>query len=67
MLQARNHTVAVAAAVEAHVRAAGSAELDCVADRVLTARTVEEALGIPCTRAGERRDIQNPNSAGPNV
>jgi hypothetical protein len=38
---------AVSAAVEAHVRAAGSTDLDRVAERVLTARTVEEALGIP--------------------
>lgn len=37
------------AAVEAHIRAAGSTELDRVAERVLTARTVDEALGIPCT------------------
>jgi hypothetical protein len=40
---------AVPAAIEAHVRAAGSTELDRFAERVLTARTVEEALGIPCT------------------
>jgi hypothetical protein len=40
---------AVSAAVEAHIRGAGSTELDRVAERVLTARTVEEALGIPCT------------------
>jgi hypothetical protein len=40
---------AVSAAVEARVRAAGSTELDRVAERVLTASTVEEALGIPCT------------------
>jgi hypothetical protein len=40
---------AVSAAIEAHVRAVGSTELDRVAERVLTARTVEEALGIPCT------------------
>jgi hypothetical protein len=40
---------AMSAAVEAHVRAAGTTELDRVAERVLTARTVEEALGIPCT------------------
>ena len=39
---------AVSAAVEARVRAAGSTELDRIAERVLTARTVEEALGIPC-------------------
>jgi hypothetical protein len=39
---------AVSAAVEAHVRAVGSTELDRIAERVLTARTVEEALGIPC-------------------
>jgi hypothetical protein len=40
---------ALSAAVEAHVRATGSTELDRVAERVLTARTVEEALGILCT------------------
>jgi hypothetical protein len=40
---------AVSAAVEAHVRTAGNTELDRVAERVLTARTVEEALGIPGT------------------
>jgi hypothetical protein len=39
---------AVSAAIETHVRTAGSTELDRVAERVLTARTVEEALGIPC-------------------
>jgi hypothetical protein len=39
---------ALSAAVEAHVRAGGSTELDRIAERVLTALTVEEALGIPC-------------------
>ena len=39
---------APSAAVEAHVRATSSTELDRVAERVLTARTVEEALGTPC-------------------
>jgi hypothetical protein len=38
---------AVSAAVEAHVRSASSTELDRVAERLLTARSVEEALGIP--------------------
>jgi hypothetical protein len=39
---------ALSAAVEAHVRGAGGTELDGVAERVLTARTVDEALGIAC-------------------
>jgi hypothetical protein len=38
---------ALSAAVAAHVCAAGSTELDCVAVRVLTARTVDDAVGIP--------------------
>ena len=37
----------LSAAVEARVRGAGSTELDGVAERVLTASTLEEALGIP--------------------
>jgi Domain of unknown function (DUF4351) len=37
---------ALSTAIEAHVRDAGSAELDGVAERVLTAGTVEEALGV---------------------
>jgi hypothetical protein len=39
----------LSAAVEAHVRGAGSAELDSVAERVLTASTLDEALGLPGT------------------
>jgi hypothetical protein len=39
---------ALSPAVEAHVRATSSTELDRVAERVLTARTVQEALGTPC-------------------
>jgi hypothetical protein len=38
---------ALSDAVEARIRAAGSAELDRLAERVLTARTLEEALGVP--------------------
>jgi predicted transposase YdaD len=38
---------AVSAAAEAHVRTAGTTELDRIAERVLTACTIEEALGIP--------------------
>jgi hypothetical protein len=37
----------LSAAVEARVRGAGSAELDSVAERVLTASSLEEALGLP--------------------
>jgi hypothetical protein len=36
-------------AVEARVRGAGSAELDGVAERVLTASTLDEALGLAGT------------------
>jgi hypothetical protein len=39
---------ALSAAVEARVRGAGGTELELVAERVLTARTVDEALGIAC-------------------
>ena len=39
---------AVSEAIEARVRTAGRAELDGIAERLLTARTVEEAIGIPC-------------------
>jgi hypothetical protein len=38
---------AVSEAVGAHIRTAGSTELDDIAERLLSARTVEEALGIP--------------------
>ena len=38
---------ALSDAVEARIRAAGSAELDRLVERVLTARTLEEALGLP--------------------
>lgn len=37
----------LSAAVEARVRGAGSAELDSVAERVLTSSTLEEALALP--------------------
>jgi hypothetical protein len=37
----------VSEAIEARVRTAGRTELDGIAERLLTARTVEEALGIP--------------------
>ena len=37
---------ALSAAVEAHVRAASSTELDGIAERVLMANTLDEALGI---------------------
>ena len=33
--------------IEGRIRAAGSAELDRLAEKVLTARTLEEALGVP--------------------
>jgi hypothetical protein len=33
--------------IEARIRRAGYAELDSIAERVLTAQTVEEAVGIP--------------------
>jgi hypothetical protein len=36
----------VSEVVEARVRTAGLTELDGIAERLLTARTVEEALGI---------------------
>ena len=39
----------LSAAVEARVRGAGSAELDSVAERVLSASTLDEALGLPGT------------------
>jgi hypothetical protein len=37
----------LSAAVETHVRGAGSAELDAIAKRMLTASTLDEALGVP--------------------
>jgi hypothetical protein len=37
----------LSAAVETHVRGAVSAELDAIAKRVLTASTLDEALGVP--------------------
>ena len=36
---------AVSEVIEARVRAAGHTELDGIAERLLTARTIEEALG----------------------
>lgn len=39
----------LSAAVEAHVRGVGSTELDSVAERVLTASTLDEALGLAGT------------------
>lgn len=38
---------ALSDAIEGRIRAAGSAELDRLAEKVLTARTLEEALGVP--------------------
>ena len=47
----------LSAEVETHVRGAGSTELDGVAERLLTASTLEEALGLPSRNTSRRAEF----------